>query len=265
MACLTAADDQPPVRVFNADGSSKFLLVADHAGNSIPGYLKDLGLDATDLSRHIAWDIGIAGVCQVLSERLDATLIAQTMSRLVIDCNRPLGSVQSIPQISDGTFVPGNAHLDLDARLHRERAIFYPYHARIAAEIDRRALAGRPTALIAMHSFTPVLGGKARPWQVGVLHRRDRRLGDALLEVLRRDPDLTVGDNEPYSISDATDWTLPVHGEQRGLLHVGIEIRQDLILRSQDQAAWGARLAQMLEAALCLVLERHVQGAHAAG
>lgn len=247
---MLAADDMPPVSVFNADGRSVFLITADHAGNAFPRSAGGLGLGASDRGRHIAWDLGIAGVCRSLSDLLDATLIQQNYSRLVIDCNRPPGTPQSIPEVSDGSAVPGNQALDAAARQARETEIFHPYHARIAADLDRRRAAGRPAVLITMHSFTPVFDGIPRPWHVGVLHHRDSRLAAALLAVLRREGGLTVGDNEPYDVGDATDWTIPVHGERRGILHVGIEIRQDLIARADDQAAWGARMAAMLPLAL---------------
>ncbi|WP_205666088.1 N-formylglutamate amidohydrolase [Aquabacter cavernae] len=250
ISCLLAAQDMSPVSVLNADGRSAFLIVADHAGNAFPRSSGRLRLNVADQERHIAWDLGIAGACRSLSDLLDTAVIQQNYSRLVIDCNRPPGTPQSIPEVSDGTLVPGNQGLDAAARRAREAEIFHPYHARIAAELDRRQAAGRPVVLIAMHSFTPVFDGIRRPWQVGVLHHRDSRLAHALLAELHRQGDLTVGDNEPYDVGDATDWTIPVHGEQRGILHVGIEIRQDLIARPEDQAVWAARLADALPRAL---------------
>ena len=128
----------------------------------------------------------------------------------------------------------------------RAAEIFRPYHDRITAELDRRRDAGRPTALVSMHSFTPVFKGVARPWQVGVLYNRDRRLAEALMELLRIEPGLVVGDNEPYTVSDATDYTIPVHGEQRQLPHVAVEIRQDLIAEEPGQRRWAASLARLL-------------------
>lgn len=243
---LLAAEDEPPLSVDNAAGQSPFLIVADHAGNAVPRALGGLGLGHADRERHIAWDIGIAGVCRSLSDLLDATLIQQNYSRLVIDCNRPPGTPQSIPEESDGTRVPGNQGLEASARRAREAQIFDPYHARIADEIERRMIAGRPAILIAMHSFTPVWDGAPRPWHAGVLHRGDSRLANALLGLLRRDGALTVGDNAPYDIGDATDWTIPVHGERRGILHVGIEIRQDLIQHADGQTLWAARFGALL-------------------
>ena len=247
---LLAADDVPPVSVFNAEGSSAFLIVADHAGNVFPRALGKLGINAPDQERHIAWDLGIGGVCRTLADLLHATLIQQNYSRLVIDCNRPRGAPDSIPPVSDGTLVPGNAGLSPAERTARKAEIFDPYHARITAELDRRQAASRPTVLIAMHSFTPVFRGVARPWQVGMLYHRDARLARALLATLRQDRSLIVGDNEPYAVSDATDWTIPHHGERRGILHVGIEIRQDLIAQPEGQAEWAERMATALPLAL---------------
>ncbi|WP_234054035.1 MULTISPECIES: N-formylglutamate amidohydrolase [unclassified Xanthobacter] len=255
ISSLLVADDVPPVSVFNADGNSAFLIVADHAGNAFPRALGKLGIDAPDQERHIAWDIGIGGVCRTLADLLHATFIRQNYSRLVIDCNRPQGAPDSIPPASDGTSVPGNAGLSPAERAARKAAIFDPYHACIATELDRRQAASRPTVLIAMHSFTPVFRGVERPWHVGMLYHRDARFARALLARLRQDPGLVVGDNEPYAVSDATDWTIPHHGERRDILHVGIEIRQDLIAQPQGQLEWAERMATALPHALAACAE----------
>jgi len=247
---LLGAADVPPVSVFNAEASSAFLIVADHAGNICPRALGTLGIDSPDQERHIAWDIGIGGVCRTLADLLHATLIRQNYSRLVIDCNRPPGAPDSIPPVSVGTLVPGNIGLSPAERTARKAEIFDPYHGAIAAELDRRHAAFRPTVLIAMHSFTPVFGGVARPWHVGMLYQRDPRFARALLATLRQDPDLVIGDNEPYAVSGETDWTLPHHGERRGILHMGIEIRQDLIAQPQGQLEWAERMAKALPHAL---------------
>lgn len=248
-AALLGASEMPAVSVHNAKAPSAFLLVADHAGNAFPRALGRLGISEADQARHIAWDIGIAGVCRALAERLDATLIQQNYSRLIIDCNRPPGTPASMPQISELTPIPGNMDLNDAQRDARVVEIFQPYHAQIAAELDERARSGRSTILIAMHSFTPAYLDEVRPWQAGVLYQHDARFATAMLAALRAPGDIIVGDNEPYSVSAETDYTIPVHGEARGLLHVGIEIRQDLIARPQGQAEWGARMARALEAA----------------
>ncbi|USJ01644.1 N-formylglutamate amidohydrolase [Xanthomonas prunicola] len=243
---LLGADDPAPFTVHNPQAASPWLLIADHAGQRVPARLANLGLPQFELDRHIGWDIGIAQVTRLLAEALDAFAIAQTYSRLVIDCNRPDGAASRIPDISDGTSIPANLALTGADRQQRIDAIFAPYQARIAAELDARAQRAQPTLLVSMHSFTPVMAGNARPWHAGVLYHRDTRLAHRLLDALRAEPELVVGDNQPYAVSDATDYAIPVHGEGRGLLHVELEIRQDLIAEAAGQQAWAARLARIL-------------------
>jgi predicted N-formylglutamate amidohydrolase len=243
---LLGNEDVPPVQEDNAAGRSPFLLTSDHYGRLIPRALGDLGLPASELTRHIAWDPGIAGVAQALSKHLNAHLIAQRYSRLVIDCNRPPEALSSIPRISEATVIPGNDGLAREAAELRRRSIFDPYHRRIREVIDRRLRQGIPTVLVSLHSFTPVYAGIARPWHIGTLYHRDTRLPPLLLKLLRNEPDLVVGDNEPYAVSDETDYTIPVHGEARGLMNSGIEIRQDLIADQAGETQWAERLARIL-------------------
>jgi predicted N-formylglutamate amidohydrolase len=243
---LLGSQDVPPVFEDNSAGRSPFLLTSDHYGRLIPRSLGDLGLPAGELTRHIAWDPGIAGVANALSKDIDAHLIAQRYSRLVIDCNRPPGAPSSIPRISEATVIPGNEGIARDAAQARREAIFEPYHRRIAEVIDHRLRDGVPTVLVSLHSFTPVYAGIARPWHIGTLYHRDTRLPPLLLKWLRAEPDLVVGDNEPYAVSDETDYTIPVHGEARGLMNTGIEIRQDLIADPAGQRQWADRLARIL-------------------
>jgi predicted N-formylglutamate amidohydrolase len=242
---LLGSAEVPPVHEDNASGHSPFLLTCDHYGRLIPGKLGDLGLPAGELTRHIAWDVGIAGVADALSKHLDAHLIAQRYSRLVIDCNRPPEAPSSIPRISEATTIPGNEGLARDAVEARREAIFDPYHRRIDEVIDRRLREGIPTVLVSLHSFTPVYAGIARPWHIGTLYHRDTKLPPRLLKLLRAEADLVVGDNEPYAVSDETDYTIPVHGEARGLMNSGIEIRQDLIADQAGQTQWADRLARV--------------------
>ncbi len=243
---ILSADEAPAVVEYRPTGASPFILVCDHAGRRIPRRLHDLGLGEADRARHIAWDIGIAGIARALSDRLDACLVMQTYSRLVIDCNRPPGSFESIVHESDGTVVPGNANLSAAESAARVREIFEPYHGAIVRYLDARQAARTPTMLISLHSFTPVYGGMARPWQVGVLYNRYRALADALRQQLSAPGDLMVGDNEPYTVDDDTDYTIPVHGEARGIPHVAIELRQDLIGAEPGQRQWAERLAEVL-------------------
>ena len=246
-ALLLSQADVPPVLEFNETGNSPFLLACDHYGRVIPRALGDLGVAGSDLVRHIAWDIGIAGVAEQLSAHLGAHLVAQRYSRLVIDCNRPPGVASSIPLISEATAIPGNEGLSDEAAAVRRREIFDPYHRRIGEIIDARLQRRQPTVLVSLHSFTPVYAGIARPWHIGALYHRDRTLPQLLLSHLRSEGDLVVGDNEPYAVSDQTDYTIPVHGERRGLINTGIEIRQDLIDGQAGQQQWADRLARILK------------------
>ena len=242
---LLGTAEVPPVHEDNAAGRSPFLLTCDHYGRLLPRSLGDLGLPASELTRHIAWDVGIAGVADRLSKQLDAHLVAQRYSRLVIDCNRPPEAPSSIPRISEATTIPGNQGLAREAMATRRQAIFDPYHRRISEIIDRRLREGVATVLVALHSFTPVYAGIRRPWHVGTLYHRDTRLPPLLLKQLRGEADLVVGDNEPYAVSDDTDYTIPVHGEARGLMNSGIEIRQDLLADPAGQQQWADRLARI--------------------
>jgi predicted N-formylglutamate amidohydrolase len=248
-AALLDSDEPDPVAFYNEAGGSVFFLACDHAGRAIPRRLGRLGLTELDTTRHIAWDIGIGAVGQLLSARLDAALIRQTYSRLVIDCNRDPAVPSSIPEISETTEISGNCGLTEIARAARVEAVFRPYHERIRAALDRRKAEGRASVLVALHSFTPIFKGVSRPWDAAVLFNRDPRLAHILAGLLRSEGGLVIGENEPYRVTDLTDYTVPVHGERRGLPHVEIEIRQDLITESAGQAAWAARLARLLPAA----------------
>ncbi|UPK36742.1 N-formylglutamate amidohydrolase [Bradyrhizobium sp. 186] len=242
---LLGEGDIPPVHETNAAGTSPFLLTSDHDGRLLPRSLGDLGVAESELTRHIAWDIGVAGVADRLAKMLDAHLIAQRYSRLVIDCNRPPAAVSSIPVTSEATAIPRNERISERERDARRREIFDPYHDRINAAIDRRVHDRRPTVLVSLHSFTPAYAGVARPWHIGTLYNRDTVLPHLLLKHLRAESDLVVGDNEPYAVSDLTDYTIPVHGEARGLVNTGIEIRQDLIADQSGQQQWAERLARI--------------------
>ncbi len=243
---LLGDEDVPPVHEHNAQGSSPFLLTCDHYGRLLPKRLSDLGLPESELERHIAWDIGIAGVAERLAALSDAHLIAQRYSRLVIDCNRPPDVASSIPLLSEATVIPGNEKLSREAAEQRRREIFDPYHCRIGAIIDRRLHARKATVLVSLHRFTPIYAGVARPWHIGTLYHRDTTLPPLLLRALRAEGDLVVGDNKPYAVSELTDYTIPVHGEARGLINTGIEIRQDLIADQSGQQQWAERLARIL-------------------
>ncbi|NQU57660.1 MAG: N-formylglutamate amidohydrolase [Rhodospirillales bacterium] len=247
---LLSASEPTPIRVERLDGTSPFVFVCDHASQRIPESLGALGLTEGDLSRHIAWDIGAAAVTEQLSRSFNATAIFQNYSRLVIDCNRRLEVFNSIPDISEETPVPGNVDLSATARQARVDEIFTPYHDGISQILDARAEAGRDTILVSIHSFTPVFKGGQRPWDFALVYNRDPRLSRIIMDLLEADGDLQIGDNEPYFLSDETDYTLPVHGEQRQLPHTQFEIRQDQLQAPEQQSKWADRLTDTLIRAL---------------
>ena len=235
--------------MLNAGAPSPFLLLGDHAGREIPRRLERLGLGDAVLDRHIAWDIGIAGLGAQLSALLDATFISQVYSRLVVDCNRRPGSEGAMPSVSDGDPIPGNRDLSPQAAAARMTEIYAPYQDAIAETLDARK--DRPTVLIALHSFTPSMQGVDRPWRLGVLHRHDSPFSSAVLARLRADLGEAVGDNAPYAM-DETDNTIPLHADPRGLDYLELEVRQDLLADAEGQtqmAAWLApRLVETLKA-----------------
>jgi len=243
---LLTGEDPPPVLVDNPSGASPFLFLGDHAGNAVPAQLQMLGLDASELGRHIGWDIGVRSLGQMLAQSLDAVFVHQRFSRLVIDCNRTPDAADAIPETSDGSAVPGNRGLDGAARKARIAAIHAPYHAAIAAQIEERARRGQPTILVALHSFTPVMAGIARPWDAGILHDGgDTRFALALLAALRQHGDLHIGENEPY-VMDGTDYTIPVHAYPRSLPYAEIEIRQDELGDAPGVKRWHRILGDTL-------------------
>ncbi len=243
---VLSPDDPPPYEVVRADGASPFFLTCDHAGRRIPERLGTLGLGPGDLDRHIAWDIGAGGVARRLSEILDATLILQPYSRLVVDCNRSPEAYDFIATESESTAVPGNGGIAPAEIEARTREIYRVYHDVTEAALDRRAAHRRTTVLVAVHTCTDVYHGVSRPWHVGVLYDRDDRFAHIMLDLLREHGELTVGENEPYKLSHTRDYSVPVHGEVRGLPHVEFEIRQDLGASVEGQAAWAERLAPVL-------------------
>jgi predicted N-formylglutamate amidohydrolase len=246
---LLAPDEPRPFELFNGAGQAPLLLLCDHATRFIPRALKSLGLDEAALTRHIAWDIGIAEVTRQFARRLDAPALLSHFSRLVVDPNRQLDNPTLMPEISDGTVVPGNRDLDAAAREARIETFFRPYHDAIDAQLDAMQAAGRVPALVSMHSFTPIMHGLQRPWEIGILWNRDPRLPRPLMDRLRAEG-FSVGDNEPYSGADGHGYTQHTHGDSRGLANVLIEVRQDLVDTQQGAALWAERLAAALEAVL---------------
>jgi predicted N-formylglutamate amidohydrolase len=245
---LLEPDDPAPVRIQPGRTDAGALVLCDHAGRAVPSRLHRLGLADDAFERHIAYDIGAAELARKLAAHLDAPLVEQTYSRLVIDCNRSPNRADAMPQVSDGVVIPGNAALTTEAIRARIASIHTPYHQAIAGEIDRAVAAGAPPALILIHSFTPILGGAPRPWQVGVLHQ-GKRLSLEMLARLEAEPGLTVGDNAPYAMDDV-DYTAPTHAGARGLEYLELETRQDLVADAAGQDRFADLYARLIPKAL---------------
>jgi predicted N-formylglutamate amidohydrolase len=246
---LLGPHDPSPVIVTNPGGSSPFLLFGDHAGRLIPKSLGDLGLPAEAHERHIAWDIGVAGLGERLAAMLDAPFIRQAYSRLVIDCNRVPGAADSTPEVSDGQIIPGNQGLSVADLAARRDEIYAPYQERISQALDARQRLGRPTVLVSVHSFTPIFQDYVRPWRFGVLHRNDSAFSSRVLMLLRETYGDQAGDNQPYSM-DQIDNTIPLHADARGLDYLELETRQDLLADAPGQDEIATVVAGVLVEAL---------------
>ncbi len=251
---LLGPDDPPSFMTFNETGKAPLLLLCDHASKAVPKALGDLGIPASELSRHIGWDIGALDAAIELSEVLDAPLVASGYSRLVIDCNRWPGGEGSTPEMSDGTEVPANKGLTKEQVEGRAAACFWPYHREVDRLLDAMSAGGRRICMLVVHSFTPVMKGFVRPWHVGVLWNDDPRLPEPLLAELRCDKSLVIGDNEPYSARASYEYTLTAHARPRAIPHCSLEVRQDLIGTADDARSWGRRLATPISTAVAAAL-----------
>lgn len=249
MEAAGRAEAGEAVLVHNPGARSPFLLVCDHASNFTPAEFGTFGLPASDLDRHIAWDPGALGVATGMADALDATLIHSGISRLVIDCNRPLDAANLFWTVSEGTVIPGNQNLTEAQRQHRIDLAYKPFHAAIDSTVRARLAAGQETWIVSIHSFTPVYNGFVRPWQVGIIHDEDERIADPLIAALMREEGLNVGVNEPYSPADKVYFTLEKHARSCGLPCAMIEVRNDVIADAAGQAAWAGRLAAILGSA----------------
>ncbi|HYM03119.1 MAG TPA: N-formylglutamate amidohydrolase [Stellaceae bacterium] len=245
-ASLLCAGDPPPVEICHGAGQAPVILTCDHASCAIPRALGGLGLPPGAVREHIGWDIGAAAVTRRLAVALDARAVLSGYSRLVVDCNRDIEDSSSIPEISDGVAVPGNQGLLPEARVSRIDTFFAPYHTAIAVRLDAMLSSGVVPALISIHSFTPVMNGFERPWHIGVLWDRDPRLPVPLLAALRAELGDAVGDNQPYSAREPAGYTVRHHAVTRGLPHVALELRQDLIATDEGAASWAQRLVGVL-------------------
>jgi predicted N-formylglutamate amidohydrolase len=233
----------------NPQGRGSFVILCDHASNRVPEAFQSFGFAEDALQTHIAWDPGALALARLLSAKLDTPLFWPDASRLIIDCNRATDASSLIVTESEGRPVPANRVIGEEERSRRIDGIHAPYHDAIKLCLDRRMADGLPTALIAIHSYTPVYFGKARPWQVGILFDEDRRLADLLIGGLEADPALTVGVNQPYSPADGVYYTLRRHSQSHGLPSAMIEIRNDEISGEAGQRSWAKRLADILFAA----------------
>jgi predicted N-formylglutamate amidohydrolase len=249
---LLEPGEPPAFEIVNPKGANSLVLLCDHASSRVPRRLNNLGLEIHQLKDHIGWDPGAAEVARQLSQLIDAPLLLSGYSRLVIDCNRPLYAWDSIAQESAGVTVPGNVNLAQEQIDSRRQELFRPYHQAISRFLDNRA--GSNTQLLSVHSFTPVLLGRRRPWSIGVCYGHDNHFALMMLQALAGSVEGEIGDNEPYAIEDDTDYTIPVHGEARGLPSIMIEIRQDGLRTEQGVTHWSSQLA-----AAWLQIEARVQ------
>lgn len=243
---LLSTDEPAPFRVLNPESDKPLLLACDHASRRFPRALGNLGVDPAVRRSHLACDIGAGALTTLLAERLTATAVLQNYSRLVIDCNRQLLDPAAFLEFGDGVVISGNRNLHASDKEIRAREIYHPYHQAIENEITRLSQGGAKPSLLAIHSFTPVMNGISRAWQIGILWDKDERISDPMIEALRK-TELTVGDNEPYSGKAPQDYTIDHHAEAKGLPHVGIEIRQDMIDDDEGVAEMAAILFPVIE------------------
>ena len=247
---LLARDEPPPYEIFNTEGAAPILLICDHASRRVPRRLRDLGLDERELSRHIGWDIGAADVTRHMALQLKAPALLAGYSRLVVDCNRHLHDPTLMRPASDGTQITGNATLSPADRQARLDTLYRPYHQAITERLDAFAARDVTPTLLSIHSCTPEMNGQFRPWHIGICWETDRRIAGPVLETLGCAPDVVVGDNQPYNLDLQEDYSVPVHAIRRGLPHLQVEFRQDLIATPAGARRW----AEVLLAALPLTV-----------
>ncbi len=238
------------VEVENAEGTGPLVFVCDHASNFLPPpYDTSLGITEADKIAHIAWDPGALGVARGLSKTLNAPLVFTTVSRLIIDCNREENRSDLMPCLSETTEIAGNLDLPDAEKEFRLNLAHRPFHQAIDKVISQRVERGQPTAVVSIHSFTPVYKGMSRPWEIGLISENDRSLADPVIAGLKAKGGLTVGDNEPYAPSDGVYYTIRRHGENRHLPCLMIEIRNDEVKTPAEEQRWVELLAPILKAA----------------
>ena len=244
---LITDNDPAVVKVENLNGTAPVLITCDHASNYIPERLEKLGLSDNDLNRHIAYDIGALDLSRMLADKLDAPLIHSGYSRLVIDLNRHLDDPSSIPIVSEGTEIAGNHPLTNKQKQNRIDQLFWPYHDKFSLTLDGFQSAGIHPVILAIHTFTPVYHGIKRPWHTGVMWDTDDRMALPFLNNLKKQTDIVVGDNQPYTALDPLGYAFDVHARGRGLPHLFIEVRQDLVADEVGVMRWASILHQAIK------------------
>ncbi|MEO0544211.1 MAG: N-formylglutamate amidohydrolase [Pseudomonadota bacterium] len=244
MASATIPSETHEPQVINPTGSHRIVLICEHASNRVPDRFSRLGLDDAALQAHIAWDPGAFETAHRMSEILDAPLVYSTVSRLVYDCNRPPEATSAIPEKSETTDIPGNRNLSAEAWQQRVDAYYKPFEALVNNVIENRP---NDTVLVTIHSFTPNYFGKKRDVEIGILHDRDRRLADAILDIADEEH---IARNEPYGPEDGVTHTLKHHALSRDLLNVMIEVRNDLITTPRQCEAMAGKLVSWLDTSL---------------
>ncbi|MCW8836266.1 MAG: N-formylglutamate amidohydrolase [Rhodospirillales bacterium] len=248
---LLGPNDPPVYEIFNPGGDTPLLLLCDHASNVVPASLDQLGLDDATFERHVAYDIGAAALTRILSERLNAPALLSGYSRLVIDVNRQPGDPGSIPEVSDDIEIPGNKGLSEVQKVERAEVFHWPYHHAITNAVGHLWAMGKPPAVFSIHSFTPHMSGERRPWDAGVLWNRDPRIAVPMINFLRQNEHLVIGDNEPYSGKEIA-YSIDQHAGTSGLPNCAIEIRQDLVATENGIGEWADHMTAALKSILSM-------------
>ena len=251
-------DEGPVYEHFNSDGETPLVLICDHADNKFPQSMKDLGLAEHLLKQHIAWDIGAAAITRIVAKRLGCQAFLTRFSRLIIDVNRAPGDPASIIEESDGNPIPGNIGLTENEQIARAEVFAHPYHQAITNGMAHVMRNSGPPALFSIHSFTPIMMGRSRPWDAGILWSKDPRIALPMIDHLRANSDLHIGDNEPYDGKQLA-YSIDLHGTAAGLPNAAIEIRQDLISDNQGIEFWARLLGDALEDTLSREGLHHVE------
>lgn len=244
---LLKSTDPAPVEILNPDSRADVFLLCEHAGRSIPDALGTLGVSEDVRNSHCGWDVGAEGCARRVADLLQAPLVIQRYSRLVIDCNRPPLGTGSIPVVADGADIPGNREADPVQQRLRVAEIFEPFDQAVVETLDMSPR----RAAFSIHSFTPRMDRYNRPWHAGFVSRRDLATANTLMShIARAQPDFELAINQPYQIDQETDWFIPQHAEPRGLRHCLIEIRNDQIRDDADADLWAGLLANAISSTM---------------